>query len=98
VNRLKAKLAIKQVDLEAEHQGHQNSEEVLRAQVVESEKRKEDALAALKEASEKSDDLKRDFEGIRVLLYFLSLSVGFLIFVFGITSSLEEKQETLRRS
>jgi hypothetical protein len=73
-------------------------EEVLRAQVVESEKRKEDALAALKEASEKSDDLKRDFEGIRVLLYFLSLSVGFLIFVFGIASSLEEKQETLGRS
>jgi hypothetical protein len=37
---------------------------VLRAQIVESEKRKEDALAALKEVSEKSDDFKKDFEGI----------------------------------
>jgi hypothetical protein len=75
VNRLKVELAIKQVDLEIEHQGRQNSEEVLRTQVAELEKWKEDALAALKEASEKSDGLKRDFEGIRVLLYFLSLFV-----------------------
>jgi hypothetical protein len=61
VNRLKAELAIKQVDLEAKHQGRQNSEEVLRAQVAESKKRKEDAIATLKEASEKSDGFKRDF-------------------------------------
>jgi hypothetical protein len=60
------------------------------------EKWKEDALVALKETSEKSYGLKRDFEGIRVLLYFLfSLPIGFLIFVFGIASSLEEQQETL---
>jgi hypothetical protein len=51
VNRLKIELAIKQVDVEAERQRRQNSEEVLRAQVAESEKQKEDALAALKEAS-----------------------------------------------
>jgi hypothetical protein len=75
VNRLKAKLASKQVDIEAERQGHQDSEKVLRAQVAESEKQKEDALAALKEVSEKSDGLKRDFDGIRVLLYFLSFFV-----------------------
>jgi hypothetical protein len=61
---LKAELVVKQVDLKAEQQGRQNSKEVLRAQVVESEKRKEDALATLKETSEKSDGLKRDFEGI----------------------------------
>jgi hypothetical protein len=92
VNRLKAELVVKKVDLEAERQGHQNSEEVLNAQVVESEKRKADALATLKEAFEKSDGLKKDFEGIRVLLYLLfSLSVGFLIFVFGIASSSKEQ-------
>ena len=87
---MKAELVVKQVDLEAERLERQNSEGVLRAQVVESEKRKEDALAALKEASEKSDGLKKDFEGIRVLLYRLFfLSVGFLIFVLGIASSSE---------
>jgi hypothetical protein len=92
VNRLKAELVIKQVDLEAKRQGHQNSEGVLHAQVVESEKQKEDALAALKEASEKFNGLKKDFEGIRVLLCLLfSLSIGFLVFVSGIVSSLEEQ-------
>jgi hypothetical protein len=53
-----------QFDLEAERQGCQNSKGVLCAQVTESEKWKEDALDALKEVSEKSDDLKKDFEGI----------------------------------
>jgi hypothetical protein len=92
VNRLKVELVIKQVDLEAERQGRQNSEEVLNAQVAKSEKRKVDALDTLKEAFEKSDGLKKDFEGIRVLLYLLfSLSIGFLIFVFGIASSSEEQ-------
>ena len=87
---MKAELVVKQVDLEAERLERQNSEGVLRAQVVESEKRKEDALAALTEASEKSDGLKKDFKGIRVLLYRLFfLSVGFLIFVLGIASSSE---------
>jgi hypothetical protein len=83
VNHLKAELVIKQVDLEAERQGCQNSEEVHHAQVAELEKWKEEALVALKEASKKSDGFKRDFEGIRVLLYFLfSLSVGFFYFCF----------------
>jgi hypothetical protein len=62
VNRLKAKLASKQVELEGEHHDCQISEQALRAQVVESEQRKNDALTALKEALEKSDDFKRDYE------------------------------------
>jgi hypothetical protein len=64
VNRLKEELAIKQVDLEVERQGHQDSEEFPCAQVAESNKQKEDTLATLKEASEKYDGLKRDFDGI----------------------------------
>jgi hypothetical protein len=64
VNQLKAELACKQVELELERQGCRTSEEVLRAQIGESEQRKEDALAALKEASRKSDDYKREYEGI----------------------------------
>jgi hypothetical protein len=72
VNRLKAKLASKQVELEGERHDHRIYEEALRTQVVESEQRKNDALAALKEALEKSDGFKRDYEGTRVLLCFFS--------------------------
>jgi hypothetical protein len=71
VNLLKAELASKQVELEAECQGRQTTEEALCAQVGESEQRKEDALAPLEEASERSDDFKRECEGIRVLLHFV---------------------------
>ena len=77
MNKLKAKLACKQVELESERQGRRTSEEALRAQIGESEQRKEDALVALKEASRKSDDYKRECEGISstfcVLLSFLFL-------------------------
>jgi hypothetical protein len=57
-------LACKQVELESKRQGRRTSEEALRAQVDESEQRKEDALPTLKEASGKSDDYKRECEGI----------------------------------
>jgi hypothetical protein len=64
VNQLKVELACKQVKLESKRQGPRTSEEALHAQIDESEQRKEDALAALKEASGKSDDYKRECEGI----------------------------------
>jgi hypothetical protein len=64
VNHLKVELVVKQVDLEAERQGCQNLEGVLHAQVAKLEKQKEDVLAALKEESEKCDDLKKDFDDI----------------------------------
>jgi hypothetical protein len=64
VNQLKLELACKQVELELECQGRRTSEEALHAQIGESEQRKEDALATLKEASGKSDDYKRECEGI----------------------------------
>jgi hypothetical protein len=84
VNRLKAKLASKQVELEGEHHDCQISEQALCAQVVESEQRKNDALTALKEALEKSDGFKRDYEDTRVLLCFflLSLPISFLTCIF----------------
>jgi hypothetical protein len=92
VARLKAELAGKQAKLDSKHQGRQVTEEALRSQVSESERRKEDALAALKEASEKSDSFKRDFEGTRVLpcFFLLSLPVGFLTCIFCTNSSSEE--------
>jgi hypothetical protein len=78
VDRLKAELASKQVELEVERQGRQVTKEALRAHVGESEQRKDDALAALKEALERSDCFKKDSEGTRVLFCFFPSS--FLLF------------------
>ena len=47
VDLLKAKLASRQAELEAERQGRQVTEGALRAQIGESERRKNDSLAAL---------------------------------------------------
>jgi hypothetical protein len=60
---LKAELASKQAELDSEHQGCQITEEALCAQIGDSERRKDDALATLKEAFERSDSFKRDCEG-----------------------------------
>ena len=57
-------MASRLAELEAERQGCQVTEEALRAQIGESERRKDDALAALWEASEKSEGFKKDCEGI----------------------------------
>jgi hypothetical protein len=91
VNCLKAELA-RQVELEIERQGCQVTKEALRAQVSQSERQKDNTLAALKEAAEKSDGFKRDCEGIRVLprFFLLSLPIGFLTCAFRMNSSLEE--------
>jgi hypothetical protein len=59
---------------------------------MESYKRKEDALAALKVASEKLDAYKHDCEGIRVLLVFyilhFLLNLSCLIFMTCLYSPL----------
>jgi hypothetical protein len=78
VAHLKVELAGKQAKLDSERQGRQVTEEALRSQVGELERRKEDALATLKEAYEKSDGFKRDCEGTRVLscfFFFLCLLI-----------------------
>jgi hypothetical protein len=60
VNQLKAKLDCKQVELESECQGRQTFEEALRAQIGESEQRKEDVVLK----SRKSDHYNWECEGI----------------------------------
>jgi hypothetical protein len=55
LSQLKAELASKEVELDTERQGHQTSERALRAQVIEVEQRRDDAMAALRESSRKSD-------------------------------------------
>jgi hypothetical protein len=89
---LKAELASKHAELEAECQGHQVTEVGLHTQVGESEQRKDVTLAALKEASEKSDCFKKDCEGAQVLpcffvFFLLSSSFGFLIYISCAISS-----------
>jgi hypothetical protein len=63
VNQLKANLISNQAELEEERHGCHVSKEALRAQVVESEKRRDDSLATLTKVSNKSDAFKRDCEG-----------------------------------
>jgi hypothetical protein len=64
VSQLKAELASKDVELDVERQRCHTSEEALLAQIGESEKRKEDALDALREVYEKSNKLEKECEGI----------------------------------
>lgn len=78
---LKGELASKQSKLEAVRQGRQVTEAALQAQIVESEKRKGDALAALKDVSESSDVYKKNYDGTRVVLQFCIsfLFLGFYV-------------------
>jgi hypothetical protein len=64
LSQLKAELASKEAELDSERQGRQNSERVLRAQVIEAEQRRDDAMVALQESSRKFDSLKKECEGI----------------------------------
>jgi 1,2-phenylacetyl-CoA epoxidase catalytic subunit len=61
---LKGELAAKQTELDTVRQGWQVTEAALQAQIAESEKRKEDGLATLKDASKKSDVFKKNYDGI----------------------------------
>jgi hypothetical protein len=64
LGQLKAQLASKEVELDSEHQGCQNSERALRTQVIEVEQRRDEAMATLRESSGKSKGLKKECEGI----------------------------------
>jgi hypothetical protein len=64
LNQLKAELARKEVELYTARQGRQTLERTLRAQVMEAEQRRDDAMAALRESSGKSDGLEKECEGI----------------------------------
>jgi hypothetical protein len=55
---VKAQLASKEVELDSERQGHQDSEMALRAQIIEAEQRRDEAMAALRESSGKYEGLK----------------------------------------
>jgi hypothetical protein len=47
LSKLKVQLASKEVELDSERQGRQDSERALRVQVIEAEQRRGEAMAAL---------------------------------------------------
>jgi hypothetical protein len=57
-------LASKEVELDTKRQGRQTSKRALRAQVIEAEQRKDDAMATLQESFGRSNSLKKGCEGI----------------------------------
>jgi hypothetical protein len=58
LSQLKAQLASKEVELDYERQGRQDSERALHAQIIEAEQRRDEAMAALQESSKKCEGLK----------------------------------------
>jgi hypothetical protein len=59
VSNLKVELVIHRAKLEPERHDHQTVEQALHAQVIEVGKRKDEAMAAIQEASEKAEMLKK---------------------------------------
>jgi hypothetical protein len=47
LSQLRVQLASKEVEPDSEHQGHQDSERVLRVQIIEAEQRRDEAVVAL---------------------------------------------------
>jgi hypothetical protein len=68
------------VELDSEHQGRQDSERALRAQVIEVEQRRDEAMAALQESSEKSEGLKKECEGTLSSFLFLCFFISIILF------------------
>jgi hypothetical protein len=64
LSHLKVRLANKEVELDSERQGRQNSERALHAQVIEAEQRRDEVMVALWVSSRKSEGLKKECEGI----------------------------------
>jgi tRNA(Met) C34 N-acetyltransferase TmcA len=64
LSQLMAQLASKELELDSERQGHQNSERALCAQVIEAEQWRDEAMTALRESSGKSKGLKKECEDI----------------------------------
>jgi hypothetical protein len=62
-------LASKEVELDSERQGRQDSERVLRTQIIEVEQRRDEAVATLQESSGKCEGLKKECEGTLSFLF-----------------------------
>jgi hypothetical protein len=73
--------------LDTKRQGRQSSERALRAQVIEAEQRRDDAMATLQELSRKFDSLKKECEGIpssyKLCFLFSLISLFFICLIFS---------------
>jgi hypothetical protein len=78
LSQLKAQLASKDVELDSEHQGHQDSERAFRTQIIEAEQRRDEAMAALQESSGKCEGLK-ECEGTSSSFLFLCFFISIIL-------------------
>jgi hypothetical protein len=76
LSQLKAQLASTEVELDFECQWRHDSERALRAQIIETEQRRDEAMVALWESSGKCEGLKKECEG--TLSSFCLFSSSFL--------------------
>jgi hypothetical protein len=80
LSQLKAQLASKEVELDYERQGHQDSERVLRAEIIEAEQRWDEAIATLQDSSGKCEGLKKECEGTPSSFLFLCFFISIILF------------------
>jgi hypothetical protein len=88
------------VELDAECQGHQTSEMVLRMQVIEAKQRRDNAMVALQESSEKSDRLEKECEGIlsSYILYFLLSLISLFFICLTFSNCLDQPSVEISKS
>jgi hypothetical protein len=80
LSQLKAQLASKEVELDSERQGCQDSERVLHAQIIEAEQRTDEAMAALWDSSRKCEGLKKECEGTPSYFLFICFFIFLILF------------------
>jgi hypothetical protein len=80
LSQLKAQLVSKEVELDSERQGCQDSERALRAQIIEAEQKRDEAMAALWESSRKCEGLKKEYEGTLSSFLFLCFFISMILF------------------
>jgi hypothetical protein len=88
------------VELDTKRQGRQTLERALHAQVIEVEQRRDDAMAALRESSEKSDGLEKECEGIlsSYMICFLLSFISLFFICLTFSNCLDQPSIEISRS
>jgi hypothetical protein len=73
-------LASKEVELDSKQQGRQDSERVLRAQIIEAKQRRDEAMAALRDSSRKCEGVKKECEGTLSSFLFICFFISLIPF------------------
>jgi hypothetical protein len=80
LSQLKAQLASKEVEMDSECQGRQDSERALHTQIMEAEQRRDEVVAALRESFGKCEGLKKEREGTSSSFLFLCFFISIIMF------------------